>query len=139
MIDNKDSKIRYRADKLIEDYMQKKKGDENFIADGLSFDEMKQIIDDEGIVCPVSGTANWTDIRQFNLMFKTFQGVTEDSTNELFYVLKQLKGIFVNYKNVQRSMRKNYRSVLVKSVNLSVTRLHLVTSFSEQENLNKWS
>ena len=63
MIDNKDSKIRYRADKLIEDYMQKEKGDENFIADGLSFDEMKQIIDDEGIVCPVSGTANWTDIR----------------------------------------------------------------------------
>ena len=83
MIDNKDSKIRYRADKLIEDYMQKEKGDENFI-DGLSFDEMKRIIDDEGIVCPVSGTANWTDIRQFNLMFKTFQGVTEDSTNEIF-------------------------------------------------------
>ena len=45
---------------------------------------MKRIIDDEGIVCPVSGTANWTDIRQFNLMFKTFQGVTEDSTNEIF-------------------------------------------------------
>ena len=52
---------------------------------------MKKIIDDEGIVCPVSKTANWTDIRQFNLMFKTFQGVTEDSTNELFYDLKQLK------------------------------------------------
>ena len=91
MIDNKDSKIRYRADKLIEDYMQNEKGDENFIADGLSFEEMKRIIDDEGIVCPVSGTANWTDIRQFNLMFKTFQGVTEDSTNELFYVQKLLK------------------------------------------------
>lgn len=100
---------------------------------------MKQIIDDEGIVCPVSGTANWTDIRQFNLMFKTFQGVTEDSTNELFLRPETAQGIFVNYKNVQRSMRKNYRSVLVKSVNLSVTRLHLVTSFSEQENLNKWS
>ena len=57
----------------------------------LKFDEMKKIIDDEGIVCPVSKTANWTDIRQFNLMFKTFQGVTEDSTNELFYDLKQLK------------------------------------------------
>ena len=106
MIDNKDSKIRYRADKLIEDYMQKEKGDENFIADGLSFDEMKQIIDDEGIVCPVSGTANWTDIRQFNLMFKTFQGVTEDSTNELFLRPETAQGIFVNYKNVQRSMRK---------------------------------
>ncbi len=53
MIDNKDSKIRYRADKLIEDYMQDVKGDENFIADGLSFEQMKKIIDDEGIVCPV--------------------------------------------------------------------------------------
>ena len=81
----------------------KRKGDENFIADGLSFDEMKQIIDDEGIVCPVSGTANWTDIRQFNLMFKTFQGVTEDSTNELFLRPETAQGIFVNYKmyNVQ--------------------------------------
>ncbi len=80
MIDNKDSKIRYRADKLIEDYMQDVKGDENFIADGLSFEQMKKIIDDEGIVCPVSKISNWTEIRQFNLMFKTFQGVTEDST-----------------------------------------------------------
>ncbi len=94
------------ADKLIEDYMQNEKGDENFIADGLSFDEMKKIIDDEGIVCPVSKTANWTDIRQFNLMFKTFQGVTEDSTNELFLRPETAQGIFVNYKNVQRSMRK---------------------------------
>ena len=59
---------------------------------------MKKIIDDEGIVCPVSKTANWTDIRQFNLMFKTFQGVTEDSTNELFYDLKQLKVFCELYK-----------------------------------------
>ncbi|MDI1799900.1 glycine--tRNA ligase, partial [Staphylococcus aureus] len=106
MIDNKDSKIRYRADKLIEDYMQDVKGDENFIADGLSFEQMKKIIDDEGIVCPVSKTANWTEIRQFNLMFKTFQGVTEDSTNEIFLRPETAQGIFVNYKNVQRSMRK---------------------------------
>ena len=103
MIDNKDSKIRYRADKLIEDYMQDVKGDENFIADGLSFEQMKKIIDDEGIVCPVSKTANWTEIRQFNLMFKTFQGVTEDSTNEIFLRPETAQGIFVNYKtcNVQ--------------------------------------
>ena len=59
---------------------------------------MKKIIDDEGIVCPVSKTANWTDIRQFNLMFKTFQGVTEDSTNELFLRPETAQGIFVNYK-----------------------------------------
>ncbi|WRN75167.1 aminoacyl--tRNA ligase-related protein [Staphylococcus aureus] len=67
---------------------------------------MKKIIDDEGIVCPVSKTANWTEIRQFNLMFKTFQGVTEDSTNEIFLRPETAQGIFVNYKNVQRSMRK---------------------------------
>ena len=106
MIDNKDSKIRYRADKLIENYMAEEKGDEDFVADGLSFDEMKRIIDEEGIVCEVSGTANWTDIRQFNLMFKTFQGVTEDTTNELFLRPETAQGIFVNYKNVQRTMRK---------------------------------
>lgn len=106
MIDNKDSKIRYRADKLIEDYMHNVEGDENFIADGMSFDEMKQLIDDKGITCPESGTANWTDIRQFNLMFKTFQGVTESSTNEIFLRPETAQGIFVNYKNVQRSMRK---------------------------------
>lgn len=106
MIDNKDSKIRYRADKLIEDYMFDVEGNENFIADGLSFDEMKKIIDDKGITCPVSGTSNWTEIRQFNLMFKTFQGVTENSTNEIFLRPETAQGIFVNYKNVQRSMRK---------------------------------
>lgn len=139
MIDNKDSKIRYRADKLIEDYMQDVKGDENFIADGLSFEQMKKIIDDEGIVCPVSKTANWTEIRQFNLMFKTFQGVTEDSTNEIFLRPETAQGIFVNYKNVQRSMRKNYHLVSVKLVNHSVMKSLQVTSFSEQENLNKWN
>lgn len=105
MIDNKDSKIRYRADKLIEDYMHAQ-GDEHFIADGMSFDEMKQFIDEKGIVCPESGTSNWTEIRQFNLMFKTFQGVTESSTNEIFLRPETAQGIFVNYKNVQRSMRK---------------------------------
>lgn len=139
MIDNKNSKIRYRADKLIEDYMQDVKGDENFIADGLSFEQMKKIIDDEGIVCPVSKTANWTEIRQFNLMFKTFQGVTEDSTNEIFLRPETAQGIFVNYKNVQRSMRKNYHLVSVKLVNHSVMKSLQVTSFSEQENLNKWN
>ena len=90
-------------------------------------------------LCPVSGTANWTDIRQFNLMFKTFQGVTEDSTNELFLRPETAQGIFVNYKNVQRSMRKNYHLVLVKLVNHSVMKSRLVTLFLEQENLNKWN
>ena len=139
MIDNKDSKIRYRADKLIEDYMHNVEGDENFIADGMSFDEMKQLIDDKGITCPESGTANWTDIRQFNLMFKTFQGVTESSTNEIFLRPETAQGIFVNYKTFSVQCVKNYHSVLRKLVNHSETKLHLVTLSSERENSNKWN
>lgn len=104
MIDCKECKSRHRADKLIENVIQKE--DENFVADGLSFDEMKNIIDERNITCPNCGAHAYTDIRQFNLMFKTFQGVTESSTNEIFLRPETAQGIFVNYKNVQRSMRK---------------------------------
>ena len=104
MIDCKECKSRHRADKIIEDVMQKE--DDTFVADGLSFDEMKRIIDERDIRCPNCGAHNYTDIRQFNLMFKTFQGVTESSTNELFLRPETAQGIFVNYKNAQRTMRK---------------------------------
>ena len=104
MIDCKECKSRHRADKIIEDVMQKE--DDTFVADGLSFDEMKRIIDERDIRCPNCGGHNYTDIRQFNLMFKTFQGVTESSTNELFLRPETAQGIFVNYKNAQRTMRK---------------------------------
>jgi len=104
MIDCKNCKSRHRADKLIEDVMQKE--DDTFVADGLSFDRMKEIIEERDIKCPNCGAHDFTDIRQFNLMFKTFQGVTEGSTNELFLRPETAQGIFVNYKNVQRTMRK---------------------------------
>lgn len=104
MIDCKQCKSRHRADKLIEDVMQKE--DDTFVADGLSFETMKELIDDKNIDCPTCGAHDYTDIRQFNLMFKTFQGVTEGSTNELFLRPETAQGIFVNYKNVQRTMRK---------------------------------
>lgn len=104
MIDCKECKSRHRADKLIEDLIQKE--DENFVADGLSFDKMIEIINERNITCPNCGKHNYTDIRQFNLMFKTFQGVTESSTNEIFLRPETAQGIFVNYKNVQRTMRK---------------------------------
>ncbi len=104
MIDCKECKSRHRADKLIENVVQKE--DDTFVADGLSFDEMKNIIDERNITCPNCGAHDYTDIRQFNLMFKTFQGVTESSTNEIFLRPETAQGIFVNYKNVQRSMRK---------------------------------
>ena len=104
MIDCKQCKSRHRADKLIEDVMQKE--DDTFVADGLSFEAMKELIDDKNIDCPTCGAHDYTDIRQFNLMFKTFQGVTEGSTNELSLRPETAQGIFVNYKNVQRTMRK---------------------------------
>ena len=104
MIDCKNCKARHRADKLIEDVMQQE--DDTFVADGLSFDRMRELIDEKNIACPSCGEHDYTDIRQFNLMFKTFQGVTEGSTNELFLRPETAQGIFVNYKNVQRTMRK---------------------------------
>ena len=147
LIDNKDSKKRYRADVLIEDQLAKyddkinkevakaaKKFGESFDEaqfrstngrvlehqakrDALhtrfskalndnNLDELRQIIVDEEIVCPISGTKNWTEVRQFNLMFKTFQGVTEDAKNTVYLRPETAQGIFVNFKNVQRTSRK---------------------------------
>ena len=146
LIENKDSKKRYRADVLIEDYQGKieekinkevEKGRKKF---GESFDEAqfratnpnvlrekakydqvheryvkaenandlqeyRQIIIDCGIVCPISGTANWTEVRQFNLMFKTNMGSTSDSTNVIYLRPETAQGIFVNYLNVQKTGR----------------------------------
>ena len=99
---------------------------------------MKRIIDDEGIVCPVSGTANWTDIRQFNLMFKTFQ-VLQKILQMKSSKTRNSTRYFVELQNVQRSMRKNYHLVLAKLVSHSVMKLHQETSSSELENSNKWN
>lgn len=104
MIDCKDCKSRYRADKLIEEKLSEK-GDE-VVVDELPFEEMEKMIQEHGITCPECGSSNFTEIRQFNLMFKTYQGVTEDSSNEIYLRPETAQGIFVNFKNVQRTMRK---------------------------------
>lgn len=104
MIDCKQCKARHRADKLIENAMADK-GVE-MIADGMSFEAMAEMIKKEGIACPDCGGHDYTDIRQFNMMFKTFQGVTESSSNEIYLRPETAQGIFVNFKNVQRTMRK---------------------------------
>ncbi|MBR7014617.1 MAG: glycine--tRNA ligase, partial [Prevotella sp.] len=145
LIDNRDSKKRYRADVLIEEQMakyedkiqkeiekaQKRFGDsfdeakfratnERVLENqkkyddlhhrfqevmnapgGIDLDGMKQIILDEGIVCPISGTRNWTDVRQFNLMFKTEMGSTADGASTIYLRPETAQGIFVNYLNVQ--------------------------------------
>ncbi len=149
LIDNRDSKKRYRADVLIEEQLakyedkiqkeiekaKKKFGDafdeaqfratnprvlenqEKFDAlhkryqevmnaeGGIDLDGMKQIILDEGIVCPISGTRNWTDVRQFNLMFKTEMGSTADGASTIYLRPETAQGIFVNYLNVQKTGR----------------------------------
>ena len=146
LIDNRDSKKRYRADVLIEDQMAKyeekiakeiEKARKKF---GEAFDEekfretnprvldnqkkhdelhqryaeamnamdlegLKQIIVDEGIVCPISGTKNWTDVRQFNLMFSTEMGSTAESASKIYLRPETAQGIFVNYMNVQKTGR----------------------------------
>ncbi|MDF2524633.1 MAG: glycine--tRNA ligase [Clostridiales bacterium] len=104
LIDCKDCKTRHRADKLIEDWNK-----ENDIAqpvDGWTNDQLMQYIKDKGVKCPDCNSSNFTEIRKFNLMFKTFQGVTEDSKAEIFLRPETAQGIFVNFKNVQRSTRK---------------------------------
>jgi glycyl-tRNA synthetase len=105
LMDCKDCKTRYRADKLIEDHFMET-GMEGEVVDGWSNEKMEKFIEENGIKCPNCGKANFTSIRQFNLMFKTYQGVTEDSSTEIFLRPETAQGIFVNFKNVARTSRK---------------------------------
>ena len=99
LMDCKDCKARFRADKLIEDATGE-------IADGWSDEKMIEFINEKNIPCPECGKHNFTDIRKFNLIFKTFQGVTEDSSSEIYLRPETAQGIFVNFKSVQRTSRK---------------------------------
>ncbi len=99
LMDCKECKTRHRADNLIEDF------DGTNVA-GWSNDQMMDYIKEKSIPCPNCGKHNFTDIRQFNLMFKTFQGVTEDTKNELYLRPETAQGIFVNFSNIQRTSRK---------------------------------
>ena len=104
LMDCKSCKTRHRADKLIEDYVAENGLNDNPAA--MSDEEMMQYIKDKGIACPNCGSRDFTDIRKFNLMFKTFQGVTEDSTSTLYLRPETAQGIFVNFKNIARTTRK---------------------------------
>ena len=98
LMDCKDCKTRHRADKLIEDFG----ADPN----NMTFEQMADFIKENNIVCPECGGSNFTDIRKFNLMFKTFQGVTEDAKNEIYLRPETAQGIFVNFANIQRTTRR---------------------------------
>ena len=104
LIDCKECKTRHRADKLIEEWAHSQGKD--MIADGMTDEQMIQFIKDNNICCPNCGKQNFTGIRKFNLMFKTFQGVTEDSKSEIYLRPETAQGIFVNFKNVMRTTRK---------------------------------
>lgn len=101
LMDCKSCKTRHRADKLIEEFT---KGEVH--ASVLNNQQMKEVIVDKKIPCPNCGSHDFTDIRQFNLMFKTFQGVLEDASSTIYLRPETAQGMFVNFKNVQRSMRK---------------------------------
>ncbi len=98
LMDCKTCHARHRADKLIEDF--------GGHAEGMTFEQMSQYIKDNNITCPECDSKDFTDIRKFNLMFKTFIGVTEDAKNEVYLRPETAQGIFVNYANIQRSSRK---------------------------------
>mgnify|MGYP004505825021 FL=1 len=104
LMDCKACKTRHRADKLIEDYAAENHLDVN--PAGWTNEEMSKYIADNGIACPACGAKDFTDIRKFNLMFKTYQGVTEDSSSELYLRPETAQGIFVNFKNIARTTRK---------------------------------
>ena len=104
LIDCKECKTRHRADKLIEEWAHNNGRD--MIADGMTDEAMVNFIKENNIVCPICGKLNFTEIRKFNLMFKTFQGVTEDSKAEIYLRPETAQGIFVNFKNVLRTTRK---------------------------------
>ena len=104
LIDCKECKTRHRADKLIEEWAHNQGKD--MIADGMSDEELIRFINKNKIPCPHCGKTNFTEIRKFNLMFKTFQGVTEDKTAEIYLRPETAQGIFVNFKNVLRTTRK---------------------------------
>ena len=107
LMDCKECHERFRADKLIEDFCEEKGIEiEGGSVDAWSQEEMKNFIEEHQIPCPSCGKHNFTDIRQFNLMFKTFQGVTEDAKNTVYLRPETAQGIFVNFKNVQRTSRK---------------------------------
>lgn len=104
LMDCKECKARHRADKLIEDFCHEK--GETIVVDGWSNEKMIAYINENNIPCPECGGHNFTDIRKFNLMFKTFQGVTEDAKSELYLRPETAQGIFVNFKNAQRTTRR---------------------------------
>jgi len=131
MIDNKDSKKRYRVDHLIEGFaetLDKEQGDEilaemDKLIAADDFAGLKSLIDNNKIKCAVSGTVNWTDVRQFNLMFSTEVGSVAEESNTIYLRPETAQGIFVNFLNVQKTGRMKIPFGIARLVKHFVTRL----------------
>ncbi|MEG1396309.1 MAG: glycine--tRNA ligase, partial [Oscillospiraceae bacterium] len=106
LMDCRECHERFRADKLIEDFCGENSITLDKPIDAFTQDEMKAFIEEHNVLCPTCGKHNFTDIRQFNLMFKTFQGVTDDAKNTVYLRPETAQGIFVNFPNIQRTTRK---------------------------------
>ncbi len=106
LMDCKECHERFRADKVIEDWCQENNFGLGHSVDAMTQAQMKEFVEEHQIPCPSCGKHSWTDIRQFNLMFKTFQGVTEDAKNTVYLRPETAQGIFVNFQNVQRTTRR---------------------------------
>ncbi len=106
LMDCRECHERFRADQIIEEYAEANGIELDGSVDGWSQEQMKEFIEEYQVPCPTCGKHNFTDIRSFNLMFKTFQGVTEDAKNTVYLRPETAQGIFVNFKNVQRTSRK---------------------------------
>ena len=138
LIDCKECKTRHRADKLIEEWAHEQGKD--MIADGMTDKQLIDFINENKIPCPKCGKTNFTDIRKFNLMFKTFQGVTEDTTSTVYLRPETAQGIFVDFKNVMRTSRKKIPMGIAqigKAFRNEITPGNF--TYSEHENLNKWN
>ena len=138
LMDCKQCKERFRADKLIEDYNDEHGIEIEGSVDGWSQEQMKQYIEDKHICCPSCGAHDFTDIRQFNLMFKTFQGVTEDAKNTVYLRPETAQGIFVNFKNVQNFQKESsvwYRQI-GKSFRNEITPWQLYFPY---QSLSRWN
>ena len=147
LMDCKACKARFRADKLIEDFTH---GEET--GDGWTNAELEEYINSHDIVCPVCGKKDFTGIRQFNLMFKTFSGVNQDSASEIYLRPETAQGIFVNFPSVMRTTRKKLPAGIAqigpgkssppvsrRSANPSGMKSPPATSSSGSVNSNRWS
>ena len=147
LIDCKACKARFRADKLIEDYLHEQ-GQMDVQVDGWSNEKLEQFIAENGVKCPECGKSDFTGIRQFNLMFKTFQGVTEESTAEIYLRPETAQGIFVNFMELEFFCKpgteldwfaywKNYSADLLR--NLGIKEEHMRVRDHDPEELSHYS